>query len=113
MVSSSVLPHGERTNVHIYVLTPFDYIDMGANKRAQLHNRKPRCQLCTRELTDIDVANGRVLCDRPGCTSPDATFLWEEPSDGVDRSDDDVAAGGNAAATPPTGYPGDDADFWS
>ena len=37
--------------------------------------------------------------------------MWEGPSDGNDRSDDDVAAGGNAAVTPPTGYPGDEVDF--
>jgi len=111
MVTSCVLPQGERANVHVYVLTPFDNIDMGANERAKLHNRKPTCQQCTCVLTDIDVDNGRVLCDRPGCASPDATYLWEVRSDGGNRSDDDVAAGGNAAATSPIGYPGDDADF--
>ena len=90
MVSSSVLPHGERTNVHIYVLTPYDYIDMGANQRALLHNRTPRCQLCTRELTDNDVSNGRVLCELPGCTNPDAILLWEGTSDGENPADDET-----------------------
>ena len=61
MVMSSVLPNSERATVHVYVLTPYDYVDMGANQRALLHNRTPRCQLCTRVLTDDDVTNGRCL----------------------------------------------------
>ena len=106
MIESCAMPDGSRANVHIYVLTPCDYMDMGASRRARLHNRRPVCQNCLCELADNDV-DDRVLCGRPGCDNPDAILIWDELGDGEGQVDD-VAAGGNAAASSPTSpVPGD------
>ena len=110
LIDSCLMPDGGRTNAHVYVLTPCDNIDYSASVRARLHNRAPTCQICLRELANNDVDN-LAHCGREGCVNPDAVYLVMETSAGEGQVDD-VAAGGNAAASSPTppAY-GDDATW--
>ena len=80
LIDSCLMPDGGRANAQVYV-TPCDNVDYGASARARLHNRAPTCQICLRELANIDVDNV-VLCGREECVNPDAVYLFMQTSAG-------------------------------